>query len=85
MRKGKRSPAVLVLLLIAGAVIGSALWSMLAPILPEALAKNFSIGSTSGPWSVDLVFISLTLGIVLSLNIGSLIGIIVAIVVFYSL
>lgn len=85
MRKGKRSPAVLVLLVIAGAVIGSALWSMLAPILPETLAKNFSIGSTSGPWSVDLVFISLTLGIVLSLNIGSLIGVIVAIVVFYSL
>ena len=85
MKKGKRSPAVFVLLLIVGALIGSALWALLSPVLPEALTRTFAIGSTSGPWNVDLIFIALTVGFVLSVNIGSLLGIIIAVIIFYSI
>lgn len=83
--KAKRSVPVMLLMMLAGAVIGSALWSFLSPYLPEVLTKSFSVGSTAGPWKLDLIFIVLTFGAVLSLNIGSLIGIIIAIVVFYNL
>ncbi|MBE5761294.1 MAG: DUF4321 domain-containing protein [Clostridiales bacterium] len=83
--KMKRSPLILLLLVLVGALLGSALWSFLSPILPSALTRSFSIGSTAAPWTVDLLFITLTLGIVLSVNIGSLIGMIIAIVVFYNI
>ena len=85
MKKASRSVSVFLLMMLAGAVIGSAIWSFLSPYLPAALTKSFQIGSTGGAWNLDLLFIVLTFGAVLSLNIGSLIGIIVAIVVFYNL
>lgn len=85
MKKARRSVPAFLLMMLAGAVIGSALWSFLSPYLPGVLTQSFQIGSTGGPWKLDLVFIVLTFGAVLSLNIGSLIGIIVAIVVFYNL
>lgn len=83
--KAKRSPVMFILLLLAGMILGSALWSMLSPVLPPALAQSFSIGSTGAPWKLDLMFIVLTFGVVLSVNIGSLLGMILAVVVFYKL
>ncbi len=83
--RAKRSPALLILVLLVGAIIGSALWSFLTPVLPSVLTQSFTIGSTAAPWSVDLQFITLTFGVVLSVNIGSLIGMIIALIIFYKL
>lgn len=82
--KIKRSGMVLFLLLLAGALLGSALWYLLSPVLPGALTKSFSIGTTSGPWTIGLIFIELTFGATLNLNIGSLLGMIIAVTIFYK-
>lgn len=83
--KVKRSPLILFLLILAGALLGSALWSLLTPILPDALARSFTIGATNGPWEIHLLFMTLVFGITLSINIGSLVGIILALIIFYRL
>jgi len=78
-----RSIALLLLLLIVGSILGSALWSLLDPILPAALTRAFSIGTTGGPMHVDLTFIEFTLGCVLKVNIGALVGMAVALVFWF--
>lgn len=80
--KVRRSPLAFILLAALGAVIGSALWSLITPILPAVLANAITIGSTSGPWTLDLNFITLSFGIVLRLNIGGVIGLITALVIY---
>lgn len=83
--KGSKAPWLLWVMLLCGALIGGALWQLLTPILPAALAASFTIGSTNGPWSIDLNLINLTFGLVLHLNIGGLLGVIVALLVWYKL
>ncbi len=78
-----RSVALLVLLLIVGSVLGSALWQLLDPILPAALSRSFSIGTTGGPLQVDLNFVVLTLGFVLKVNIGAALGMAAALFFYF--
>lgn len=72
---------ITVLLIIVGALIGSAIWSMLAPVLPSAFMGSIPIGTTGGPFALDMGFAKLTLGLVLNVNIGAIIGIVAAILV----
>ncbi len=83
--KGKTSPWILLLLLLVGAVLGSLLWSLLTPYLPEAFAKSLSVGSTAGPLQLDLDVFVLTLGFVLKVNIGSALGMILAAIIYWRL
>ena len=83
--KAKTSPWILVLLLFVGAVIGSLFWSLVTPYLPSALGQSISVGSTSGPLVLDLDVFVLTLGLVLKLNIGSMLGMIVAAIIYWRL
>ena len=83
--KAKTSPWILVLLLFVGAVIGSLLWSLVTPYLPSALGQSISVGSTSGPLVLDLDVFVLTLGLVLKLNIGSMLGMIAAAIIYWRL
>ena len=78
-----RSVALLLLLLIVGSVLGSALWQLLEPILPAALSRSFSIGTTGGPLQVDLNFVTLTLGFVLKVNIGAALGMAAALFYYF--
>jgi len=78
-----RSRFVLFLLLTVGAILGSYLWHLLDPVLPEALARSFSVGATGGPWVLDLSFLTLTFGLTLEMNISTMIGIIAAIVFYF--
>ena len=82
--KIKRTGMVLFLLLLAGALIGSALWSLLSSVLPAALNKSFVMGATAAPWVLDLVFVEFTFGIKLDVNIGTLLGMIAAVVLYYK-
>ena len=74
---------ILLLLLLGGALIGSALWSLLFPVLPSALTQSFEIGSTNGPWNLDLHFVAVSLGVILRFNLGGMIGMILFAVGFY--
>ncbi len=82
-RKGK--VWLVLLLCIAGALIGSALWSMLSGVLPSLLTHSVSIGTTGAPFTLDLTFVALTFGAVLTINIGGIIGIAVALLISLKL
>jgi len=82
MKAQQNKAGVLIILIVAGMILGSALWWVLSPLLPETLHKSLEIGSTAAPWSLDLGFAVLSFGIVLRLNLGSAFGLLVAILIF---
>ena len=79
-----RSIALLILFLIVGSLLGSALWGLLEPILPAALSRAFTVGTTAGPLQLDLNFVNVTLGCVLKVNIGALLGMVSALVFWFK-
>ena len=81
--RGERKAWLLILLMVAGALIGSAIWGFLTPVLPAALANSYEIGMTGGPVVFNLEFIRITFALVLKFNLGSALGLIGAIVFFY--
>lgn len=83
--KAKTSPWILVLMLFVGAVLGSLLWSLVTPYLPEVLSRSLTVGSTSGPLVLDLDVFVFTIGLVLKLNIGSMLGMIAAAIIFWRM
>lgn len=81
MRGKEKKIWVLLLLLVAGMLVGSVIWHVASPILPAALQHSLPVG-TGAPWTLDLGFLSLTLGIVLQVNLGSALGLLVAILIY---
>jgi hypothetical protein len=75
-----RNPWVLVLLLLTGTVIGSFLGQYLGQFLPF-LQSSFPIGIKE-PLFLDLGFLSLVFGFMININIASVLGLIIAILVF---
>jgi hypothetical protein len=72
--KSPRSPWVLLLLLIVGALAGSALAEALAPVLPLVKAtKSFGLS----PTTLDLNFLKVTFGINIALGPLTVLGLIV--------
>jgi len=67
---------VYVIAMLIGGVIGGAVWHVFSPVMPEALRMSYAIGSTGGPWNIDLQFIQLAFGLVIRFNIGTGLGII---------
>lgn len=82
-RKGK--VWLVILLSLAGAMIGSALWSMLSGVLPAALNQSVALGTTGAPFTLDLRFIVLTFGAVFHINIGGILGIAIALLISLKL
>lgn len=80
--RAKTEPWMLVLMILVGAVIGSLLWSLVTPYLPDVFAKSVTVGTTGAPLSVDLGVVSLTLGLTLHVNIGSMLGMIAAFIIY---
>ena len=80
--RAKTEPWMLVLMILVGAVIGSLLWSLVTPYLPEVFAKSITVGTTGAPLSVDLGVLSLTLGLTLHVNIGSMLDMIAAFIIY---
>ena len=81
MRGKEKRTWVLVVLLVAGMLLGSALWHVMAPLLPELLQRSLAVG-TSQPWTLELGFVSLTLGLLLQVNLGSVLGMLIAILIY---
>ena len=80
--RAKTEPWMLALMILVGAVIGSLLWSLVTPYLPDVFAKSVTVGTTGAPLSVDLGVLSLTLGLTLHVNIGSMLGMIAAFIIY---
>ena len=74
MAMKRQSALIITVSLLGGAIIGTALWAVISPILPEILRATYDLGSTSAPWSLDLVFIRITFGLVLRFNLGGAVG-----------
>lgn len=74
----KRSPGILILFLLLGAIIGSALGELIALIIPEGVVKQFFIRSATigfDPVTINLGFIDFTFGFHFVLNIIGVVGI----------
>lgn len=80
--RAKTEPWMLVLMILVGAVIGSLLWSLVTPYLPDVFAKSVTVGTTGAPLNVDLGVVALTLGLTLHVNIGSMLGMIAAFIIY---
>ncbi len=68
--------------ILVGMLIGSAVGEVLSLILPDGVVKEFFLRSVSfglTPFTIDLVLITLTFGLTLTLNIVGVIGIIIAV------
>ena len=73
---------MLVLMILVGAIIGSLIWSLVTPYLPEIFAKALTVGTTGAPLTLDLGVVTFTAGLVLRVNIGSMLGMVIAFLIY---
>ncbi len=74
----KRSLGIIILFLFLGTIIGSALGELIALLLPEGVVKQFFIRSATigfDPVTINLGFITFTLGFKFILNVIGVVGI----------
>ena len=89
MAKKLDSVVVLLVILILGALIGSVIGEVLGTLAPggyiEAIfAKGINPGLTP-PAVLDLKVLTLTLGVTMKINLASLIGIVLALLIYRKL
>ena len=79
----QRGIGVILLMIVAGLVVGSLLGELLAGLVPsgslhDLLTKGPSIGLTT-PATLDLRFLALTFGLVFKVNVVGVLGIVIAV------
>jgi len=83
------SVVVLLVILILGALIGSVIGEVIAALAPGGyLEKIFAKGITPGispPAVLDLKVLTLTLGVTMKINVASLLGIALALLLYRKL
>jgi len=83
------SVAVLLVILILGALIGSVIGEVIGTLAPGGyLEKVFSRGVSPGiapPVILDLKVITLTFGLTMKINLASLLGIVLALLIYRKL
>ena len=76
----KKGAGFVLLVLLGGALLGSALGQLLGVVLPSGVVRDFFVRAvTPGltqPVTVDLLVMTLTLGFTLNLNIMALLGVV---------
>ncbi len=89
MAKKTDSVVVLLVILILGALIGSVIGEVVGALFPGGyVAAVFSKGVTPGlspPAVLDLKVLTLTLGLTMKINLASLLGIVLALLVYRKL
>ena len=89
MAKKLDSMVVLLVILILGALIGSVIGEVIGTLAPGGyLEKVFSRGVNPGispPAVLDLKVITLTLGLTVKINLASLLGIVLALLIYRKL
>jgi ABC-type dipeptide/oligopeptide/nickel transport system permease subunit len=83
------SVAVLLVILILGALIGSVIGEVIAYLAPGGFLENvFSRGVNPGlsePAKLDLRVLTLTFGFTVKINLASLLGIVLALLIYRKL
>lgn len=75
----KKSIGWILLVIVLGALVGSALGEVMGLILPEGVVRDFFLRSAEfsiGPTLINIVVITFTLGFSIKLNIIGVIGIV---------
>lgn len=76
----RRGAGFILLVLVGGALLGSALGQLVGVLLPQGVVRDFFVRAvTPGltqPVTVDLLVMTLTLGFTLKLNIMALLGVV---------
>ncbi|WP_066503420.1 DUF4321 domain-containing protein [Abyssisolibacter fermentans] len=83
MKSRNRNTGVLIILLIVGLIIGGVIGDFFSDKI-EILGRNYSVGLKT-PLVLDLKVIKLTFGMLVSINLASIIGIVIAILVYRKL
>lgn len=79
MKVSNKHPLILLLLLLVGLVIGGVLGEIFKDIVP-IIGYSKTIGFP--PFTIDLSVMKITLGFLMEINLASIIGLIIAIVIF---
>ena len=77
----KKNMGFIILIIILGALIGSALGEILAFILPAGVVKEFFLKSATasiGPGTLNIIIFTLTLGFSFKINTIGILGIVIA-------
>ena len=89
MAKKLDSVVVLLVILILGALIGSVIGEVIATLAPGGFLETiFSKGINPGiapPLVLDLKVLTLTLGLTIKINLASLLGIVLALLIYRKL
>lgn len=77
----KKSLAFIVVIIVIGALIGSALGEVIAYVIPDGVVKEFflkSVSASLGPGTLDIIIMTITLGFSIKVNIIGIFGILIA-------
>jgi hypothetical protein len=77
----KKSAAFIIFIIVIGAMIGTALGEVIGILVPDGVVKDFFLKSASaslGPGTLDIILLTLTLGISFKINVMGVIGILIA-------
>lgn len=83
MRNKHTSILLLITLLIIGVVIGSLIGDLIGDKI-KFLSKSYSIG-LKRPLDLDLKVLKLTFGFMVNINVASILGLIIAIIIYKKL
>ena len=78
-----KNPWILLILLIIGGLIGSLLGTAFGNFLPILNTDLNTIGLA--PTTIDLLVVKITFGLLLDLNVASIVGFILAFLVYFKL
>ena len=77
----KKSLGYIVLILVMGAFIGSALGEVIGVIIPEGVVNSFcteAVTGELGPTTLNLLIVTFTIGFTFKLNLIGIVGIFIA-------
>jgi len=77
----KKSLGFVILIIVMGALIGSALGEVIAYVIPDGVVQDFflkSVSASLGPGTLDIIILTFTLGFSIKLNIIGVFGILIA-------
>jgi hypothetical protein len=77
----KKSVAFIIFIIIIGAMIGTALGEVIGILIPPGVVQDFFLKSASariGPATLDIILLTITLGLSFKLNITGVLGVLIA-------
>jgi hypothetical protein len=82
VKNNGRKAWVLLLVLLAGVLIGGAVWMLLLKVMPASMDVSFPIG-TDTPVPLNLYLVQVTFGIKVIINPGSAAGLIAGLAFYF--